>query len=87
MDKTWAVKAVLMAVEALCHIYIYTHFLGPFLGIVAAIKPALSCLCFPCFFFFFFNQQYSIKMICFVFLFWTKSQAAALPNEASKFYS
>lgn len=51
MDKTRAVRAVLMAVEVLCHIYIYTHFLGPFLGIVAAIKPALTVSVFLVFHF------------------------------------
>lgn len=107
IDKTWAVEAVLMAVEVLCLIHI--HFLSPFLGIVVSIKSALTVSVFLIFHFF--NQPYSIKMVCFglVFFlwgcfllcccflgfclffvclfFWTKSQAAALPNEAFKFYS
>lgn len=50
MDKTRAVKAVLMAVEVLCHIYTHTQFFGPFLGIVAAIKSALTVSGFLVFF-------------------------------------
>lgn len=67
MDKTWAVKAILMAGEVLCHIY--THFLGIFLGIVAAMKSALTVSVFLVLLFF--NHQYSIKMVCFVLVFFS----------------
>lgn len=87
MDKTQAVKAVLMAIEVLCQIHLYTHFLSPFLGVVAAMKSALTFSVFLVFHFF--NHQYSIKMVCFVLFFFSgpRVQAAALPNEAFKFYS
>lgn len=65
IDKTWAVEAVLMAVEVLCLIHI--HFLSPFLGIVVSIKSALTVSVFLIFHFF--NQPYSIKMVCFGLVF------------------